>query len=140
MPRNAGPRKTAHGVGGCREHVAPIRGAREDARKRRDGSAPRARVEPCQCPYWRQPPTSPRAGAARRCAASFSYIRLCHMRMADTLECLRDLFKEVVRGRPAPSRNIARLEAGARVADGRWLRAAWRRVERDYRSLARSDM
>ena len=89
MPRNAGPRKTAHVVGGCREHVAPIRGAREDAHRRRDGSAPRDRAEPCRCPSWHPPPLLPPVAAARRCAASFSYIRVCHMRMADAPECSR---------------------------------------------------
>ena len=42
MLRNAAPRKTA--VGGCREHLAPTRGEREGARRRHDGSAPRARA------------------------------------------------------------------------------------------------
>ena len=46
MLRNAGPRKIAHAVGGCREHVAPTRGEREDGHRRRDGSAPRDRAEP----------------------------------------------------------------------------------------------
>src|SRR5262249_296028 len=100
MRRNFWPTGRVHGAAQCPVPWARIHGEHGAARTRRGEPAPRARVEPYQCPSWRPTRREPRVRDDHQCAASSSYRRPCHMYvvMASILEDLHEPHRDGERG------------------------------------------